>query len=299
MSKLLTRALQLETEYNHKEHSTFLRGLKVHLKYMPLLVWTKIYSGASKQLFFGLTTAMEGIYTDEGKLGVFSPDLRKLSETVAKGLLIRVDVENEGLEMKKRLLGQLFTGAMTTMVGLLELARENTKGKLHDEGVNHFTAMLTRGIISSEIPKSTLKSIAEALELNDRFSEDALETCVLLIILKAFLPKEEAGQLILFEAMQERLIKNFETLEKELTDNRVNAKKVAPLNLFLKEGKALLTQGNHERFLKEINKCLTAYDLNPELLNQDTEAMKSLFGVLKGGFEAQEKGTRSQVNLIG
>lgn len=145
-----------------------------------------------------------------------------------------------------------------------------------------------------------MKSLAEAMELDSEFTADALESALWILFLISNLPGEaDTARDDLFEALREPLLNTFIRLDRAMEEGRFNSNSVAPLNTFLKGGKALLTQRNLPGFLKEFNKLLTAYKLSEAHLNEDLAQAKALFRVLKDGFSAPTRGTKSNITFIG
>lgn len=291
MTKLLDQMLQFEKEYANSKKTRYLKALDPYLKYMPILALAREDGGVSKHLLLGLTASMEGIIIGKSQLGLFSEDMEKMAQLVAKGLLQCVN--KEGI-LHERLLAKLILGGIVTMTGLLWLAYDQTmqhatasrpkRGEL-------FVELLLRAFFSSELPKTTFKAMAEAVGADDKGSKmvaESLESVALLFAILAFSKTGGEYDIELLEGLRPRLLRNFETLETTLND-LVHAQKVTreaaqPVRLFIGKGKKTLENRNFEQFLKGLNEMTYPYGISIAKLQEDIQSSRRLFAALGTNF---------------
>jgi hypothetical protein len=299
MKNLLASSLKFEKEVLERKQSPYFRTAKVYFSLIPLLAWGKKYQESSKHLLFGLTAAMEGSIKGEGALGIFNPDYEQASRLIARGLLLESNERDEGLMMKERLFSRLIMGGIAALIGLIDRAAKGAEERTNEASSLYFITLLLRMIVASDLLEQTMKTVAESLETSPRLTQGALESVALLALTVAFLPKGGEAKETFFEALKEPLERDFNRLESLLIEGKHNEKSIAPLLLFLKEGKVLLNERNYERFLKELSTLLKAYGLSEEKLKEDFQTMKSLFGLLEAQVDKASIATENTISFVG
>lgn len=304
--KLLDKTLQFEKEYTNAQKTRYLKALDPYVRYMPILAMAREGGTVSKHLLLALTASMEGIIVGKSQLGLFSPDLEKMATLVARGLIRCLGKESE---LEERLLAKLVLGGLVTMTGLLWLAYDQTTQHATEYRPKRgelFVELLLRAFFSSELPKTTFKTMAETVgadTMGSKMVAESLESLALLFAILAFAQNSGEYDTELIEGLRPRLLKNFENIEMTLSDlvraEKITREAAQPVRLFIGQGRKTLENRNFEPFIKGLNEMTHPYGISIAKLQEDIQTSRRLFAALGTNFSLAAQAKDNVITFAG